>query len=40
MRVLEESIKGVALETLVPLEELGLPARTDGGLLIVFWKER
>jgi hypothetical protein len=38
MKVIDESNKGVSEGTLVPLEELGLPAPTTGGLLIVFWK--
>ncbi len=38
MRVLKESYKGVSAGMEVPLEELGLPARADRGLLIVFWK--
>ncbi len=38
MKVLDESHKGVAEGTVVPLEEVGLPAPTSGGLLIVFWK--
>lgn len=38
MKVLDESYQGVAVGTAVPLDELGLPAPTTGGLLIVFWK--
>lgn len=38
MKVLDESYKGVSVGSLVPLDELGLPAPTTGGLLIVFWK--
>ncbi len=38
MRVLKESFKGVAAGMKIPLEELGLPAHPDKGLLIVFWK--
>jgi hypothetical protein len=40
MRVLEESYKGVSVGMTIPLEELGLPAHGDKGLLIVFWKGR
>ncbi|MDO8735534.1 MAG: hypothetical protein Q7K29_00420 [Thermoleophilia bacterium] len=38
MKVIDEGNKGVAEGTLVPLDELGLPPSTTGGLLIVFWK--
>ncbi|MHB9111616.1 MAG: hypothetical protein ACYC4D_03175 [Thermoleophilia bacterium] len=38
MKVIDEGNTGVAEGTLVPLDELGLPAPTTGGLLIVFWK--
>ncbi len=39
MRVLDEAHKGVSEGTELPLEELGLPARPEGGLLLVFWKD-
>lgn len=38
MKVLDESYKGVSVGAEIPLEEVGLPAATTGGLLIVFWK--
>lgn len=38
VKVIDESHKGVSEGTEVPLEEVGLPAPTTGGLLIVFWK--
>ena len=38
MRVLKESYKGVSVGMKIPLEELGLPADAEKGLLIVFWK--
>ncbi len=39
MKVLKKAGKGVSQGTTVKLEELGLPVKGTGGLLIVFWKE-
>jgi hypothetical protein len=40
MKVLEEECKGVAEGARIALDELGLPVKGTGGLLIVFWKEK
>ena len=40
MKVLEEGAAGVRVGDRLDLAEMDLPASGDGGLLIVFWKER
>jgi hypothetical protein len=38
MKVLEGLSAGIEPGTLVPVAELGLPAKGTSGLLLVFWK--
>ncbi len=40
MKVLDESIKGVAAGSIIALEGLNLPVKGTAGLLLVFWKEK
>jgi len=39
MKVLDEDGRGVSKGATVPLDQLGLPVKGTGELLIVFWKD-